>query len=311
MDPVSHAIFGQTLVTAIARHPAATRARSLAAVLGALAPDTDAVLMPFGWDIYLRGHEIGTHSIAGSLVLAGLVALLVTGISRPSRFTDLWWPAWLGCLSHISLDIVSGARIRVAWPLPGGHLSLPLVAMADLWLIAIFTAGAIAMILKRPRRRRVAATVLAIVAVFLGFKSVQMVRSLATLPSATTGAPVLAHVVEARWASLSEWYVFERQPDLLRQWAIRAGAAPRLLLSWPIGAESPAVGASRAVDTVQNFLAVHDLGLAAELRRGDEAVRVLWSDIRYCWGPDSAAAGDPGLEPILTAATADGPVLLA
>jgi len=30
--------------------------------------------------------------------------------TRRVRFTDLWWPAWVGCLSHIALDIVSAFR---------------------------------------------------------------------------------------------------------------------------------------------------------------------------------------------------------
>jgi membrane-bound metal-dependent hydrolase YbcI (DUF457 family) len=316
VDPISHVIFGQTLVTAVGRHPAMVRGRTLAAILGALAPDIDALLMPFGWDLYLRAHEVGTHTIAGSVVLACLVALLVQlfqagGVARVwrarrSRFIDLLWPAWLGCLSHVALDIVSGAQVRVAWPIGGGRISLPLVAMAEPWLIAIFAAGAAAMALARHRRRRAAGAVLVIAAAFLGVKSIQLTRALPTL-AAAADAPVVARVIEARWASLADWYVFERQPERLRQWHIRAGAAPTLLLSWPVVAESPLVAQSRGLDTVSNFLAVHELGFAAELRQGDGGTRVLWSDIRYCWRPDAAAAADANLEPVVTTDTSAEP----
>jgi membrane-bound metal-dependent hydrolase YbcI (DUF457 family) len=300
MDPISHVIFGQTLVTAVGRHPTMIRGRTLAAILGALAPDIDALVMPFGWDLYLRAHEIGTHTIAGGLVLACLVALLVRLFARRSRFIDLLWPAWLGCLSHVALDIVSGAQVRVAWPFGGGRISLPLVAMAEPWLIAIFVAGAAVMAMARHHRRRAAAAVLVIAGGFLGIKSSQLARALPTLAA---DAPVMAQVIEARWASLTDWYVFERQPGRLRQWQIRAGGVPTLLLSWPVVAESPLVARSRGLDTVNNFLAVHELGFASELRQGDGATRVLWSDLRYCWRPDAAAAADANLEPVVTATT--------
>ena len=76
VDPFSHVAFGRTLA---ALHTPRARDRGTipAVMLGALAPDVDALLMPVGWDIYLRVHEIGTHSLLGSLGIAALSALLV------------------------------------------------------------------------------------------------------------------------------------------------------------------------------------------------------------------------------------------
>src|SRR5207244_3667219 len=108
LDPLSHAIFGQTLVTAIGRQTSPLRSRVIAGVLGALAPDADAVLMPIGWDMYLRAHGVGTHSLAGSLPVAGAAALVARAFVRDSDASDLFAAAWLGCLSHIALDILSG-----------------------------------------------------------------------------------------------------------------------------------------------------------------------------------------------------------
>jgi membrane-bound metal-dependent hydrolase YbcI (DUF457 family) len=311
VDPVSHAIFGQTLVTAVGRQPALIRGRTVAAVLGALAPDIDALLMPFGWDLYLRAHEIGTHSLVGTVVLAGLLTVLVGVFVPTSRFADLLWPAWLGCVSHLALDIVSGARIRIAWPALDAHVTLPLVAMAEPWLVAIFLAGAIAMGLSRRRRRQSAVAVCAIVVLLLAAKSVALSWALATLPPPAAGAPVLARVIEARWASVAEWNVFDRQPDMLRQWTIRADGTPMPVLSWPVVGESGLVSESRSFDTVKNFLRAHDLGFAARLPADDGGTRILWSDLRYCWRPDSAAAADATLEPVLTSDTPAGVVRLA
>ena len=64
MDPVSHVIFGRTLI-ALDRRGRLGAGAVAAAALGAIAPDIDVLAIFRGWDVYLRVHEIGTHSIAG------------------------------------------------------------------------------------------------------------------------------------------------------------------------------------------------------------------------------------------------------
>ena len=69
MDPLSHVIFGRTLI-ALDRRGRFGAGAVAAAALGALAPDIDAIAIWRGWDVYLRVHEIGTHSIVGSVAIA-------------------------------------------------------------------------------------------------------------------------------------------------------------------------------------------------------------------------------------------------
>ena len=186
MDPISHAVLGQTLATALGRQSSPVRGRVMAGILGALLPDVDAVLMPFGWDIYLRAHEIGTHSLAGSLPIAGVAALIARPFARDTRVFDLFAAAWLGCLSHIALDVLSGARIQIGWPLVPGRVSLPLVAMGEPWLLAIFVAGAVALAMSRRRPRATAVALVVGVAAFLGVKAVLLARALPSDPAAIT-----------------------------------------------------------------------------------------------------------------------------
>ena len=68
MDPVSHVIFGRTLI-ALDRRGRFGAGAVAAAALGAIAPDIDVLAICRGWDVYLRVHEIGTHSIVGSVVM--------------------------------------------------------------------------------------------------------------------------------------------------------------------------------------------------------------------------------------------------
>lgn len=287
MDPVSHVIFGRTLI-ALDRRGRLGAGAVAAAALGAIAPDIDALAIFRGWDVYLRVHEIGTHSILGSIVMAWAATTLVHLQKRGSRYTSLAVAASVGSLSHVVFDLVSGANIRLGWPFLHGRASLPLVAMADPWLIAICATGALGFWILRRRAFIVATTVVAAIAAFLTVKGVLMALAVPQWRAATTADTIVHHAVEASWSSLTEWDVSDRTPLALRKWRVDAAGTPALLFSIPLRAESPLVDASRSFETVQNFLRVHDLGfaVATPLERGTE---VLWSDIRYCWSTSECA----------------------
>src|SRR5262245_27497356 len=135
MDPVSHIVRSGTVIAAIETPDRSRFGRGVvpAVELGALAPDIDSVLMPVGWDVYLRFHEIATHSLAGALILSGAAAALVRLAMRGSRLSGLTAAAMTGAALHPLLDIASGARIGLAWPLAAGRVSWPLFAMGDPW----------------------------------------------------------------------------------------------------------------------------------------------------------------------------------
>src|SRR5438105_11827560 len=166
MDPLTHIVVGRSVVATVDRHEPARRGVAWAAILGALSPDVDAALALNGWDRYVRVHEVGTHSILGAFVMACLTATAVHAVSSARRggpvcaagaegrhvrrplqpgFRALLGAATAGAMSHIVLDVVSGARIRVGWPIVSPVVTLPLVAMADPWLIGICIAGLLAL----------------------------------------------------------------------------------------------------------------------------------------------------------------------
>jgi len=298
LDPASHVIFGRTLV-ALDDGRLGRRA-AIAAVAGALAPDVDAVLMPVGWDIYLRAHEVGTHSIAGSLPGAIIVGILVhhfaTRRRRVAGFRISEEPrisriaghpvapiaaAWIGSLSHLLLDVLSGATIQPGWPLFAGKISVPLFAMADPYAIAIFAGGGLAHAARRRSHRVTAAGVLAATTAFFLIKAALLAAALsAPLPSSHTVTST--QVVEARWGTLHEWQVFDRAAGTLRQWRVDVAGRQTLLFERPVPpTESGLVHDSRRLTTVRNFLAVHDLNFAVEVAN-PEGTQVLWSDIRFC-----------------------------
>ena len=83
--------------------------------------------------------------------------------------------ATAGAMSHVALDLVSGARIAIGWPLVNRRVSLPLVAMADPWLIGICIAGLLALWAGPRRHMRTAARfVVVTMTLFLGFKAAML-----------------------------------------------------------------------------------------------------------------------------------------
>lgn len=285
MDPLSHVVAGRAVV-ALFDNGHHGRSLGAAAIVGGLSPDIDLVLAPAGWDIYLRAHQAGTHSILGALLVACAAAALVRGLARDSRYLPLAAAAAGGALSHLALDAVSGARIRLAWPFADPRVGLPLVAMADPWFVAICVAGLLALWPGRQRLRTVAAVMLGTAIAFLGLKGVLLVR--AGSRSHLEAASSLA--AEVPWGSLTEWDVFDRTPTAVRAWRISSlGGRPTQRLSRPVLPESALVIASRSLDTVKNFLRSHEFGFSVEAAESDGRTAVRWSDLRYCWRvPDRA-----------------------
>lgn len=293
MDPVSHVAFGYTVAKAV--RPAVPRL-AVAASLGALAPDVDAVFMPAGWDIYLRAHEIGTHSLIGSVAVALAVAVVVRGRTR-APVLPLFLIALLAVASHLALDAVSGARFQWAWPFFAGRTFLPLVAMAEPWVLVLLVLGLIAILVSRQRARRTARSIVLIFTVCLALKGLWLVEALRTLDAGAVG-PMSARIIEASWFSLRQWNVFGRTASDLVQLRIQPGGPPTLLASWPDN-DLPLAAASLRLSTVKNLRAVHELTFPRQLSAANGTTEVLWSDIRFCWKPPE----DPGaaLKGFLTA----------
>ena len=312
MDPLSHTTFALTLVRALgseqARGGLPVRGAIAAAVLGALSPDIDAAIMPFGWDRYLRVHEIGTHTLVGIVVCGLLTAVVTSLVVRPAatnrRTRDLGvfaMCASIGAASHVLLDLLSSARLKPGWPFVDTVASLPVVAMADPWMLGLCVIAALAVrFAGRPRNAAILAVTL--IAMFVSIKATLgfVAISRYDVASASIENPVLARVIEAEWGQMLRWRVADATRTQLRVWSTSTTQSPRLELSWTRTPESELVTRSRSFSTVRNFLATHDLVFSTVIHpsppdttRTDTAragpATVLWSDIRFCWKPAEAS----------------------
>ena len=296
MDPVSHVAFGRTLVALDSRRALGPGAVA-ACVLGSLTPDLDAVFMPIGWDIYLRRHQGGTHSLIGAIACAALTAALVRLQSKHGRYRSLLLAAWAGTMGHLLLDVMSGADVRFFWP-AGQPVAVPLFAMADPWLGGLLAIGLLALVVRKRHAAALAAAILITVTVLGGVKAALYAKVRALRD--TSNGSVQFRRAEAEWGSLAQWITYETTADAVdsrRVNAVTGAVTP--LLHLPRGLDDPLVVRSRELETVQNFLAAHGVTFAIVI--GMERRQVLWSDLRYCgplearsapWAP-TAPGGSP------------------
>jgi membrane-bound metal-dependent hydrolase YbcI (DUF457 family) len=297
MDPISHMAFGRTLVALDSRRILGAGAVA-ACVAGSLAPDVDAVFMPLGWDIYLRRHQGGTHSLMGSVACAALAAAAVRLLSKRGRFGPLLAAAWVGAAGHLLLDVISGADVRFFWPL-GRPVALPLFAMADPWLGGLLVLGLVLLAAGRRHPAPMAAAILLAVGVLAGGKAILYDR---TSPDPPDGS-VLFRRSDVEWGSLTRWITYETRASTVDARRVNAWTGARaLLLHAPRGLDDPLIARSRELETVQNFVAAHDVTFATVIGTQSTEMQVLWSDLRYCgpsrnrsvpWAPMPLESGLP------------------
>jgi membrane-bound metal-dependent hydrolase YbcI (DUF457 family) len=277
VDPISHAFFGRLLV-GHRKH----RGLAAAAVLGALSPDLDAVLMPVGWDLYLRIHQLGTHALVGTVGCAALVATVVHLRSPQSRWRLLALAAWVGALSHVFLDLVSSATVRPWWPFSNAAARFGLVAMADPFLAMIILIAGLIFWRWPARRLNTAITGLVLVLLMLAGKGIVRAEAQRLYAAATRGEPVQAQILEPEWGTISRWVAIDRTQDRVRRWDIDTSRSTvSRNLDLPLGAGTQPATASESAAVVRNLLAAHDFPIAVAAG-SDDAPEVRWSDLQYC-----------------------------
>ena len=269
-----------------------TRAVVVATTVGGLAPDVDAILMARGWDVYLRWHEAGTHSLIGTLGTALLTAAIVRHWSRGSPWTGLIVGAWIGTLSHVFFDLISSATVQPFWPVSSRQVTAPIVAMADPLAIACLLVGAFAFYVWPRVPRSAAALTLALLAIVFGVKL--MTRASATAAYAEArGQDVIRTNVEAAWGSWREWLFFDRtEAGEVRAWRVD-GWTRDVGLRFSRDAQRDTAFAWRSrrlFETARIFSDTHAFAFATyEPREGGHVA--FWSDARFCW--TEAEAADP------------------
>jgi membrane-bound metal-dependent hydrolase YbcI (DUF457 family) len=245
-----------------------------------LSPDVDFLLMPSGWDRYLVVHEIATHSIFGAVICGVAAGLVAVALRRRASFRPLVFAGVIGALSHVIADLLSGASIRVGWPLFDMRVSnLGVVGMPEPLVSAAAVFGGLAMWRWAANRTLIATTLvgaLTVLTVGKTFLREQAVFAYRNHPgqAGATGS----HLVEPVTGSLMQWRILDRTATSVRAWTIDLNHRVTLDVEVPFtSGERHLVDASRGWETVRNFHRAHDYAFGVASAAGVE-----WSDLRYC-----------------------------
>ena len=103
--------------------------------------------------------------------------------------------------------------------------------------------------------------------------------------SARPAEPVDARVVEAGWATMRDWTVFDRTASEVRAWRVKAGSpGADLLLHWPRPRLDGLVAASHRMANGAELPTAARSPVGHHRRRKPTGTStVLWSDLRFCW----------------------------
>jgi len=279
MDPLSHALLGH----AIAQTTPSPRARGVGAalILGALAPDGDLVLVTQGFDVYLRAHAQGTHSLIGSPVDALIVAAFLRLVIRDSHWKPLFLAAWAGVLSHIVTDLASGSDMAIFWPFSPQYVGFHLFTMGEPLVLVTMVVGTIVWWRWRTQSRAIAATMLAILVSFMGLKYASKLRAEAVYARAVRLEAPVVHRIRAMRGHILEWWVHDRTANRVRAWDVEAFGTASLVFERKDAAPSPAVDASKDLSSVRRFLTLDGIPFVRTETDGNRTI-VLWSDVRHC-----------------------------
>jgi inner membrane protein len=281
VDPVSHLLFGRTAALTIRRRPA-MKGFTAALVLGSILPDADAVLAPLGFDLYLRAHSSGTHSLVGAMVQALVLAGLLHALVRGSHFLTLLIASWFGVLGHIFWDLADGSDMNVLRPLSDASFGWHLVAMGDpiVWSVL---AAAVLFAWRWPRRASsIAIAALLMLGLLLSVKTASQQRARARYgESVMTGRPGAVEVAP-EIGRLFDWTIYDRIGNRVRAWRVDAHKGTvALAFQRDDAPETPAVAMSRRLPAVRAFLELSKIPFARVENEGARRL-VLWSDVRNC-----------------------------
>lgn len=140
MDPITHGLIGLGVAGFSGTPLTLTNPIYLSSFLGSLAPDLDIVLQAKGDVLYLRHHRGVSHSIPGSILIAGLISLPLTFLFPEAGFWNLFFWSWLGALSHCFIDVFNSYGAELLWPFYRKKISCNLLNIFDPYLFILLGA---------------------------------------------------------------------------------------------------------------------------------------------------------------------------
>lgn len=221
MELVTHALAGPLLGRAglekkLAAPDGSVRRATWLLITAALAPDLDNLIAVKGTAVYLDYHRGFTHSFAGGIVVAAIVAGCFW-LPRPGpRYRDAYLLALAGVYSHLFLDLITSYGTQIFFPFSTHRYGLNLVFIIDPLFTLLFTLPFWWHRSERQRSARVALRAIALYLIICGGLNLTArgiarasLRSAGVTPGSTTAFP--------RLPALLSWFVIDVTPGAYQQ----------------------------------------------------------------------------------------------
>jgi len=145
MDNLTHTLYGLALAkTGLHR---VTPQATVTLIAGANFPDIDLASLLWGQISYLKYHRALTHSIAGVVLGALLLASIISWANNHllKKAPASWWRLFglglVGISSHVLLDYTNSYGIRPLLPFSGRWYAWDTVFIVDPWILLVLVLG--------------------------------------------------------------------------------------------------------------------------------------------------------------------------
>jgi len=115
LDPLSHGLVGLA-VGSFSGGNVLTNPMALGCLIGSVMPDGDIIMQYWGDYAYLKNHRGASHSLFGMAVLSLAVSFLINFIFKGSSFFNILFWTYIGCLTHVGLDLFNSNGAKLFWP---------------------------------------------------------------------------------------------------------------------------------------------------------------------------------------------------
>lgn len=176
MDPLTHALFGATAATLIAKRQH-FGAAAICGIIAGMLPDADIVIQSAQNPLLqIEYHRHFTHALAfapiGGLIAAVLCWILIRG-HAPFRSMAMF--CILAYTTHPFVDAATSWGTHLMWPFDNKRTSWGIVAIIDPFVTLTLAAGLIGCYFTKTKKWVVAAACLA--CLYLGFGAIQHNRA--------------------------------------------------------------------------------------------------------------------------------------
>lgn len=275
MDNVTHTLTGFALSRA--GFVRSQKGQLAAFIVASNLPDIDIVTALGGDTAYLSNHRGLTHSVLGVAVLSLLLALVLRVLFRESSFLGFLLAGFLGCGTHVFMDLWTSYGTRILAPFRADWYTLDFVFIIDPLVLVLlgyclFRTG-----------RQAARMSLALVLAYVAARGVLHGRAMGVLEKALPEGQLVRAVVIPSPVSPFKWRAVADCGSAYFVGDVNALGGTASLTRRQKAPESPAVVAARQTESAAVFLDFSRFPWLEVQQVGDET-DVVWTDLRF-WVP--------------------------